>query len=147
MELVLQLLPWHWLAAGLGLIILEMLIPTGHTIWLGISALVVGAILWLIPGIDWKLQMLIFAVLSFVSFLIYKRIAGNNPVETDSPDLNRRGERYIGRTFTIEEPIVNGVGKIRVDDSIWRVNGDDQPVGTKVKVVAMNGSTLQVETL
>ncbi len=147
MDLVLHLLPWHWLAVGLGLIILEMLIPTGHTIWLGISALIVGTILWLIPDIDWKLQMLIFAALSFVSFLIYNKIARNNPAETDSPDLNRRGERYIGRTFTIEEPIVNGVGKIRVDDSIWRVNGEDQPIGTTVKVVAMNGSTLQVKTL
>jgi hypothetical protein len=40
-------------------------------------------------------------------------------VESDQPKLNRRGEQYVGRTFTLEEPIVNGHGKIRVDDSTW----------------------------
>ena len=46
-------------------------------------------------------------------------------------------------SFTIEEPIVNGMGKIKVDDSTWRVNGSDQPAGTTVKVVSVDGSTLQ----
>jgi len=102
-------------------------------------------LLWLFPGLDWKLQMLIFAVLAIVSVLLYKQYTRNRPQTTDSPDLNRRGERYIGRVFTIEEPIVNGVGKIKVDDSTWRVNGPDQPAGTTVIVVAVDGSTLKVE--
>ena len=146
MEMLLQLVPWHWWVAGIILVILEMLAPTGHTLWLGISALIVGVLLWLFPGLDWKLQMLIFAVLSIVSVLLYKRFMGDKPHITDSPDLNRRGERYVGRVFTIEEPIVNGVGKIKVDDSTWRVSGSDQPTGTTVKVVAVDGSTLEVET-
>ena len=145
MEMLLQLLPWHWWVAGIILVILEMLAPTGHTLWLGISALIVGTLLWLFPEMGWKLQMLIFADLSIVSVLLYKQLMGNKPQITDSPDLNRRGERYIGRTFTIEEPIVNGVGKIKVDDSTWRVNGSDLPAGTTVKIVSVDGSTFQVE--
>ena len=146
MEMMLQLLPWHWWVAGIILVILEMLAPMGHTLWLGISAMIVGTLLWLFPGLDWKLQMLIFAVLSIISVLLYKRFMGDKPQITDSPDLNRRADRYIGRVFTIEEPIVNGIGKIKVDDSTWRVSGSDQPAGTTVKVVSVNGSTLQVET-
>ncbi len=146
MDAMLQLLPWHWWVGGIILIILEMLAPMGHTLWLGISAMIVGTILWLIPGMDWKLQMLIFAVLSIVSVLLYKKFMSDNPQITDSPDLNRRADRYIGRVFTIEEPIVNGIGKIKVDDSTWRVSGSDQPAGTTVKVVSVNGSTLQVES-
>ncbi len=145
METLLQLLPWHWWVAGIILVILEMLAPMGHTLWLGISALIVGVLLWLFPVMDWKLQMLIFAVLSIVSVLLYKRIVGDKPAITDSPDLNRRGERYIGRVFTIEEPIVNGMGKIKVDDSTWRVSGSDQPAGTTVKVISVDGSIFQVE--
>lgn len=145
MAMSLELLPWHWFVAGMMLIIFEMLAPMGHTLWLGISAIVVGAILFLFPEMSWKLQMLIFAVLSIASVLLYKHFASKNPTETDSPALNRRGERYVGRIFTIDEPIVNGIGKIKVDDSTWRVNGVDQPAGTTVKVVAVDGSTLQVE--
>jgi len=146
MDLLLQLLPWHWWVVGFLLIIVEMLAPTGHALWLGVAALVVGSLLWLFPGMNWKLQMLIFAVISIVSVLLYKKLTGNKPQITDSPDLNRRGERYIGRVFTIEEPIVNGVGKIKVDDSTWRVRGADQPAGTTVMVTAVEGSTLQVES-
>ena len=146
MEMILQLLPWHWWVAGIILVILEMLAPMGHTLWLGISALIVGVLLWLFPGMDWKLQMLIFAILSIASVLLYKKLAGDNADITDSPDLNRRADRYIGRVFTIEEPIVNGIGKIKVDDSTWRVSGSDQVAGTTVKVVSVSGSTLQVES-
>lgn len=145
MAMSLELLPWHWFVAGVMLIIFEMLAPMGHTLWLGISAIVVGAILFLFPEMSWKLQMLIFAVLSVASVIMYKQFVSKNPTETDSPDLNRRGERYVGRVFTIDEPIVNGIGKIKVDDSTWRVNGGDQPAGATVKVVAVDGSTLQVE--
>ena len=145
MDMVFALLPWHWFVAGIVLIIFEMLAPLGHTLWLGISALVVSAILWLFPGMDWKLQMLLFAVLSIVSVVLYKHFSAKRPSTNDSPGLNRRGEGYVGRTFTIDEPIVNGVGKIKVDDSTWRVSGSDQPAGTTVKVIAVDGTTLQVE--
>lgn len=146
MDMLLQLVPWHWWVAGIILVILEMLAPMGHTLWLGISAMIVGTLLWLFPGLGWKLQMLIFAVLSILSVILYKKIIGDKPQITDSPDLNRRADRYIGRVFTIEEPIVNGIGKIKVDDSTWRVSGSDQPAGTTVKVVSVSGSTLQVES-
>ncbi len=145
MATTLELLSWHWFVAGVLLIILEMLAPMGHTLWLGISALIVGAILWLFPEMGWKFQMLIFAVLSIASVILYKHFASKNVTETDSPDLNRGGERYVGRVFTIDEPIVNGIGKIKVEDSTWRVNGSDLPAGATVKVVAVDGSTLQVE--
>ena len=42
-------------------------------------------------------------------------------------------------------PIVNGVGKLHVDDSQWRISGADVPAGTQVRVVAADGSTLRVE--
>ncbi len=144
MELIFHFLPWHWWVAGILLIILEMLAPTGHTLWLGVAALVVGALLWLFPQLDWKLQLLLFAVLSVASVLLYRQYARKKQHVTDEPSLNRRGERYIGRVFTLDEPIINGVGKIRVDDTTWRVTGPDRPAGETVKVISVDGSTLQV---
>jgi membrane protein implicated in regulation of membrane protease activity len=77
--------------------------------------------------------------------LIYKAHRKNNPVVTDEPALNRRGEHYIGRTFTLTEPIVNGVGKITVDDSTWKIRGENMQAGAEVRVVSAEGSTLVVE--
>lgn len=138
------LLPWHWWVLGIVLIILEMLVPTGHTLWLGLSAMVVGVLLWLLPNLNWQFQLLIFAILSLASVLAYKQYTKNKPDITDAPGLNRRGEQYVGRVFTIDEPIVNGVGKVKVNDTTWRVNGQDLPVGTNVKVVSVSGSSLDV---
>jgi len=66
------------------------------------------------------------------------------PIETDHPTLNRRGEQYVGRRFTLDEPIVNGVGKLRVDDTTWKIMGDDLPAGSQVTVTGVDGTVLVV---
>ncbi|MFT5397200.1 MAG: hypothetical protein ACI85N_002418, partial [Gammaproteobacteria bacterium] len=76
----------------------------------------------------------------------YKRHKKSNPNVNDQPNLNRRGEQYVGRSFTLEEAIVNGVGKIKVDDSTWKVKGSDMPVGMKVRVMSVDGTVFNVET-
>ena len=58
-----------------------------------------------------------------------------------------RTQRYLGRTLTLSEPIVNGIGKVKVDDSQWKVAGADAAKGTQVKVVSVEGSILQVESV
>jgi len=47
--------------------------------------------------------------------------------------------------FTIDEPIVNGVGTVRIDDTVWRVSGPDCPAGSRVKVASADGANLMVE--
>jgi len=56
-----------------------------------------------------------------------------------------RGEQYVNRTFTLEEPVVNGQGKIKVDDSTWKIEGADCESGTKVRVTGVDGVVLKVE--
>ena len=45
----------------------------------------------------------------------------------------------------LETPIKDGEGRIRVDDSSWRVTGADRFAGAKVRVVRVEGSTLVVD--
>jgi hypothetical protein len=65
--------------------------------------------------------------------------------ESDQPHLNRRGSQYVGREFTLEAPIVNGVGKVDVDDSTWRVRGPNLPAGSQIRVTRIDGVVLVVE--
>ena len=67
-----------------------------------------------------------------------------SPIETDRPLLNQRGAQYVGRQFHLDEPIVNGHGKIKVDDSIWKVHGPDCPEGARVTVTGVDGTVLVV---
>ncbi|MCH7943359.1 MAG: NfeD family protein [Proteobacteria bacterium] len=136
---------WHWWVAAIGLIVVEALVPGAIFLWLGVSAAVVGAILLAAPELSWEYQLLIFAVLSVGSVIGWRAYHKRHPTKTDLPNLNRRGEQYVDRLITLDEPIVNRVGKVRLDDTSWKVTGQDLPAGARVKVVGVDGVVLQVE--
>jgi len=136
---------WHWWILALILLVLEILAPGTFFLWMGVGAGVVGVILLIAPDLGWEYQLMVFAVFSIVSIALWRQFIRKHPTETDKPTLNRRGEQYIGRVFTLHEPIVDGIGKIRVDDSTWKVAGDDCGIGTKVRVVNVEGTVLRVE--
>jgi len=139
-----SLVYWYWFVAGFGLLAVEMLLPTGFVLmWMGISAIVVGIIAWLVPT-PWTVELVLFGVLSIVCFFAYRKLFPQKPV-AEQPSLNRRGDSYVGRTFTLSDPVINGVGTLRVDDSQWRIAGPDMPAGSQVRVVLAEGATLRVE--
>jgi membrane protein implicated in regulation of membrane protease activity len=118
--------------------------PGAFFLWLGIAAGVVGLLVFLAPTIGWEYQILLFSVLSVISIIIWRRFFRLRAEDTDQPALNRRGEQYIGRIFTLAEPIVNGNGKIRVDDSTWKIEGEDCEAGTRIRVTGVDGTILRV---
>ena len=138
---------WHWwILAGI-LLIFEISAPSFFFLWLAIAAAVTGFVLLAMPDLGWQYQALAFSGLSIVSIAAFRRYRRSRPMVTDQPTLNRRGEQYIGRTFTLTEPIINNNGVIRVDDSTWRINGADLPAGSTIKVVGVQGVILQVEAV
>jgi len=136
---------WHWWILALALIIVEMFVPGTFFLWMGIAAVVVGLVAWLIPAMGWEFQLMLFAILSLVSIVAWRVYQRRHPDESDQPALNRRGEQYIGRVFVLETPIENGFGKVRVGDTLWRVRGSDAAAGRRVKVVGTEGVLLLVE--
>jgi membrane protein implicated in regulation of membrane protease activity len=90
-------------------------------------------------------QIMIFSALSVLSILVFRRFLKRHPIQSDRPLLNQRTAGYVGRVFMLEEPIINGRGKIRVDDSTWRVEGEDCPAGARVRVTDAEGVILKVE--
>ena len=146
MTLLGEILFWHWWVAGVLLLIVEMFAPGLIFLWFGVAAGLVGIILLAFPEMTWQVQLLIWSALSVVSLVAGRSYLKRRPIETDRPNLNRRGEQYVGRQFTLEEPVVNGLGKIKVDDSIWKIEGEtDLPSGAQVKVTAVDGTILKVE--
>ncbi len=136
---------WYWWVAAVVFVVIEILAPGFVFIWLGIAAAVVGLLLLALPAISWELQFLIFAVLSVAAVAGSRIYLRRNPTKSDHPNLNRRGEQYVTRVFTLKEAIVNGQGKIQVDDSTWKIEGEDLPAGAKVRVIGVAGTRLKVE--
>lgn len=138
---------WHWLLMAIAFVVLEIFSPAVFFLWLGVAAAVVGLVMLAVPELQATMQMLIFAVFSVVSVYLSRRYMDLNPTPTDQPKLNRRGQQYVDRTFTLVEPIVNGFGKIKVDDTTWKIEGEDAEAGVKVKVVGVDGVVLKVEVI
>ena len=137
---------WNWWVVAVFLIGIEIFAPGAVFLWMGIAAAIVGVVLMLFPEMTWQIQMLIFAVLSLVSILVWRFVLRDRfPAPLPGRVLNRRGASYVGRTFTLKEPIVDGNGLLHVDDSRWKVEGEDLPAGTKVKVTGIDGTVLKVE--
>jgi membrane protein implicated in regulation of membrane protease activity len=135
---------WHWLILGGALLLIEVLAPSFFFLWMAVAASVVALVMWFMPELGWQYQLMIFSVLSVGSIALFRRYQRASPAHTDQPALNRRGEQYIGRSFTLQEPIINRAGVLRVDDSSWRISGDDQPACTRVTVTGADGVILQV---
>jgi hypothetical protein len=145
MEYLDQIEFWHWWVAAVVLIVIEALAPGAIFLWLGVSAAVVGVVLLLAPDLAWEYQVLIFAVLSVALVIGWRVYHRGHPTETDLPTLNRRGEQYIGRKLTLDVAIVNNVGKVKLDDTNWKIEGDDLPAGARIEVVGVDGVVLKVE--
>jgi hypothetical protein len=140
-----QLAYWHWWVLGVALAALEVFAPGAVLIWFGIAALAVGLLVLLLPGLPWTVQVVVFTALSVASLVGWRLYARSRPERTDYPALNRRAEQYVGRVLTLDEPIVNAMGKVRLDDSTWKVRGPDLPAGTRVRVQGVDGTLLVVQ--
>ena len=134
---------WNWFVLGVLLLSVEVFAPGTFILWLGIAALLTGG-LALIVDLGWQAQLIAFAILALLAvtgWWFYSRRRADAP----EPLLHRRADLHIGRIFMLEEPITGGTGRIRIDDSIWRVSGPDLPAGSRVRVSSTDGAMLRVE--
>ncbi|AZO51108.1 MAG: NfeD family protein [Mesorhizobium sp.] len=146
-RIISELGPWNWMVLGFVLLVMEVVAPGVFMLWIGIAALIVGAVsllIWDAAFWTWQLQVLVFLVLSLISAFVGKKLVGGRHDDADQPLLNRRGAQMVGRTATLAEPIKNGRGRIRLGDTLWRVSGPDLPVGTQVRVTGAADTDLEL---
>ena len=136
---------WYWWVLALVFLVVEILAPGFFFLWMAASGFVTGIMVWLIPSVTMNVQTFVFSALSIAAILVWKLYIKKHAIITDQPLLNKRGAQYIGRVFNLYQPIQNGQGKIKVDDSIWKVQGNDCDITTRVKVTAIRGTVFEVE--
>ena len=135
---------WHWWIAAAVLIAAETFVAGAVVVWFGVSALVVGGLMLILP-VPWPLQGVLFGVLGIVALLVWRRLRSPEAPESEQPPLNQRGAHYIGQVFTLVEPIQGGSGKVQLGDTVWLVQGAEAPAGARVRVTGVDGARLRVE--
>ena len=134
-----------WAALAVVLFAAEALAPGAFMLWMGFAAAAVFVAVWAFDGFSVLMQVVLFVVLSFVSIQIYRTWFRKRARPSDQPLLNRRAEQLVGRVVLLDQAIVNGNGRAKVDDAFWAVTGVDSPAGSSVRVVAVDGMTLKVQ--
>jgi membrane protein implicated in regulation of membrane protease activity len=137
--------PWFWWIVAGVLLLTEMLMPGFFMLWLAFAA-ALTAIVDQVFHLSWVGEVITFAALSILSVAgSWRFVMASRNAKSESPHLNQRSNAFIGRTYILEKPIINGSGKIKVEDTIWDVDGEDAAAGTRVKVTAVEGMRLRVE--
>ena len=138
---------WGWMTFGLILMILELFIPGTFIVWFGFGAVLTGLVNGLYP-LSIAGQLGFFALFSAISvffgFFVYKKLFGANKQKGTQDQVG--AHRYIGQSFKVVEPIVEGTGKVAVGDTVWLAKSNkDIAKGKMVKVVDAKGTVLIVE--
>jgi inner membrane protein len=138
---------WHWLVIAAAFAVIEVAAPAMVCIWLAAAALGTGALASIVPGLSWQHQALIFAACAIASVAIGRIAFTRVRLPPSAARLNRRAQTYIGRTFTLDRPIVDGRGRLQVDDTVWLVEGPDLPAGTRIRITGAENTLLRVGRL
>jgi len=142
-DLLTTLGPWNWLIAGLLLMAIETIAPGVFMMWLGLAALIVGALAFFFPA-SWQTQGVAFALIALALVPLWRHFARRALRSEDNKFLNRRTKGLVGQVVTLDKPIVDGVGAIKLGDTIWRVEGPELPAGTRVRIEQADGARLRV---
>jgi len=144
-----KILYWHWLAFGMLLIALELVVPSFTIFWFGLGAMLVGLLLLLGLEPGFSAQLLIWALASAAfTFAWFKWI---RPLSQDRTKAGMGRESLIGETgLVLKVPVEGGRGELRfpapiLGDDTWQFLCDETlQVGDKVVVRELSGNTLIV---
>ncbi|MGB6230639.1 MAG: NfeD family protein [Litorimonas sp.] len=145
-ELLSQLTAWHWLILGVVLLGFELVTGTTYILWPAVSALFVGVLLFIAPGLGWEMQMLLFFLLS-VATLVLGRTHLQKLVKGGEPsDLNDPGQAMVGRQVKAVADFSGTEGRVQVGDTQWsaRLEAGTASEGDLLRVESVRGATLIV---
>ncbi len=135
---------WFWWIIAIILLIGELFSPGVFLIWLAGAAALTGIFDYFLE-LTWRMEIALFAVFSVALVLAsWQRVMASRKAVSDEPHLNRRQASYVGRSIPLEDAIVNGTGKVRIEDTLWQVTGPDLPKGALVTVTGVSDARLTV---
>ncbi len=140
-----EILYWHWIVFGIGLVLLELMIPSFTALWFGLGAVSVGLILIMMPSLTLTIQITMWALISaFLTTLWFKFL---------KPDLKHGGQVVLSdvegeKGLVIIKPLASRCGKVRfstpllgVDEWEFQTEGEVE-IGDQIQVVDVKNNIL-----
>lgn len=136
--------PQHWVVLGLVLLIAEMASGTTYLLWPAVAAFIT-ALVSAFGVTNWIADMALFAGLVIALTAFGRPMVQRWRQEGGTPGLNERASALIGVRGVVAE-FANGVGSVRLNDTVWRAVSDEAlEAGANVEVASVDGTTLKVK--
>ena len=138
-----------WIICGVVMMLLELLVPGGIIIFLGLAAVVVGTLLyfgWITSLFtsftSWFLISIIF--LLFLRALFSKYFGGNYSIQNTNEDLDLVGVQVT----VIEDIFPYRKGSVKLREVVWTAKSDETiRAGSEALVFKRDGNDLVVKVL
>jgi len=135
------MLYWHWLILGGLFLIFEITSITTFFLFFSMSAFIMALITGLLPNMHLNLQLLIAAILAFISCILWYRVYRSRSRNKKIKDVNNRMDKYIGQQKTLLLDVQNGHSKIKVGDTTWRVEVSSGKKSDTVEITGHKSAT------
>ncbi|MET0106053.1 MAG: NfeD family protein [Sedimenticola sp.] len=145
-----QILYWHWIVLGIGLMLLEIVLPSFTALWFGAAAVIVGILLLLMPDLSGTLQIVLWTSLS--ALLTWAWFKYLKPLSIDRTKAGLSREAIIGEIGqVISVPNAERKGVLRFPAPVlgadeWQFISQDEVLssGDRVRVIDLSGNALIV---
>lgn len=140
---------WHWLIFGLSLALAEILLVSFVALWFGVSAIIVGLLLWIVP-FSFTMQLMLWITLSII--IVFSWFKWVSPHLKNKTFSGMSRERMIGQVGTVIEfnSVHEGRGTLRFPAPIlgndeWQfICTNSVELGGRVIVREFSGNALIV---
>jgi inner membrane protein len=136
--------PLHWLILGLVLLIIEMTTGTTYLLWPSVAAFITALASLIFPT-NWIVEVALFAALIIALTYFGQPMVKRWRNEHAAEGLNERNVTMVGKRGVVAS-FANGVGSVKIADTMWRAVSDDAlEAGQEVEVASVDGVTLKVK--
>jgi membrane protein implicated in regulation of membrane protease activity len=139
---------WHWLVAGLALVLLELVVPGMVLIWFGVAAVAIGLLVAVVPTLSLTLLLGLWTVLSCVLVFAWFRVFRRDQHKTYAGMSDGAQIGEVGLLVGEVTPYCRGKVRFQkplLGSDVWDCIADDAiAVGERVKVLSVEGSLLKV---
>ncbi|HWU84501.1 MAG TPA: NfeD family protein [Rhodocyclaceae bacterium] len=139
---------WYWIVAGVALLLCELAIPVFVLVWFGLSAVLVGILLAILPSVGLTFQLGLWLALSIVLVFFWFRVfkPGQHKTRIGMADANLVGE--IGLLTHPVAPFQKGQVRFQkplLGSEVWScISEEEIATGARVRIVAVEGSLLRI---
>lgn len=144
-----EILYWYWIVFGIGLMLLEIALPSFTALWFGAGAVIVGILLFLFPAMSTTTQLVLWTVMSsLLTWLWFKYL---RPMAIDKTKAGLSREAIVGEVGQVlAPPVEHRRGTLRFPAPVlgsdeWSfICQEPLAAGDRVRVVDVSGNSLIV---